>query len=31
MGKMLVGYIGNVTITNDGTTILKEIDIEHPP
>ncbi len=30
MDKMLVGSTGNVTITNDGTTILKEIDIEHP-
>jgi len=30
MDKMLVGSTGDVTITNDGTTILKEIDIEHP-
>ncbi|VVB88631.1 Thermosome subunit [uncultured archaeon] len=28
MDKMLVG--GSVTITNDGVTILKEMDIEHP-
>jgi len=30
MDKMLVNPIGDVTITNDGATILKEIDIEHP-
>jgi archaeal chaperonin len=30
MDKMLVSPIGDVTITNDGTTILKEIDAEHP-
>jgi archaeal chaperonin len=30
MDKMLVGSTGGVTITNDGATILKEIDIEHP-
>jgi thermosome len=30
MDKMLVNSTGDVTITNDGTTILKEIDIEHP-
>ena len=30
MDKMLVGSTGDVTITNDGTTILKEIDVEHP-
>lgn len=30
MDKMLVDPTGDVTITNDGTTILKEIDIEHP-
>src|ERR671924_2014457 len=30
MDKMLVGSIGDVTITNDGATILKEIDVEHP-
>ncbi len=29
MDKMLVGG-GNITITNDGVTILKEMDIEHP-
>lgn len=28
MDKMLVG--GSITITNDGVTILKEMDIEHP-
>ena len=30
MDKMLVGSSGDVTITSDGATILKEIDIEHP-
>jgi thermosome len=30
MDKMLVNSIGDVTITNDGATILKEIDVEHP-
>src|SRR3989337_1154856 len=30
MDKMLVDSLGDVTITNDGVTILKEIDIEHP-
>ena len=30
MDKMLVSPVGDVTITNDGATILKEIDIEHP-
>jgi len=30
MDKMLVDSIGNVVITNDGATILKEIDVEHP-
>jgi archaeal chaperonin len=29
MDKMLVSTIGDVTITNDGATILKEIDVEH--
>src|ERR671928_1215308 len=30
MDKMLVSSIGDVTITNDGATILKEIDVDHP-
>ncbi|MDP8902636.1 MAG: TCP-1/cpn60 chaperonin family protein [Thermoproteota archaeon] len=30
MDKMLVNNIGDVTITNDGATILKEMDIQHP-
>ncbi len=30
MDKMLVDSIGDVTITNDGVTILKEIDVQHP-
>lgn len=27
---MLVDEIGDVTITNDGATILKQLEIEHP-
>ena len=27
---MLVDSMGDVVITNDGATILKEMDIEHP-
>ncbi|NMJ87121.1 MAG: thermosome subunit, partial [Thaumarchaeota archaeon] len=30
MDKMLVDTMGDVTITNDGATILKEIDVQHP-
>ncbi len=30
MNKMLVDSPGNVTITSDGATILKEMDIQHP-
>src|ERR687886_1987283 len=30
MDKMLVDTLGDVTITNDGATILKEIDAQHP-
>ena len=30
MDKMLVNNLGDVTITNDGATILKEIDVQHP-
>jgi thermosome len=30
MDKMLVDSIGDVTITNDGATILDEMEIEHP-
>ncbi len=30
MDKMLVDSMGEVIVTNDGATILKEIDIEHP-
>jgi archaeal chaperonin len=29
MDKMLVDSLGDVTITNDGATILKEIDVQH--
>jgi thermosome len=30
MDKMLVDSLGDIVITNDGVTILKEMDIEHP-
>jgi len=30
LDKMLVDEIGDVTITNDGATILAQLDIEHP-
>lgn len=30
MDKMLVDSMGDVVITNDGVTILKEIEVEHP-
>jgi chaperonin GroEL (HSP60 family) len=30
MDKMMVDTLGDVVITNDGVTILKEMDIEHP-
>ncbi len=30
MDKMLVDSFGDVTVTNDGATILKEIDVQHP-
>ena len=30
MDKMLVSGTGDVTITNDGATILKEMDVQHP-
>jgi chaperonin GroEL (HSP60 family) len=30
MDKMLVDELGDVTISNDGATILKEMSIEHP-
>src|SRR5881392_2560014 len=30
MDKMLVSTIGDVTITNDGATIMKELDVQHP-
>ena len=30
LDKMLVDEIGDVTITNDGATILSKLDIEHP-
>lgn len=30
MDKMLVDSIGDITVTNDGVTILEDIEIEHP-
>jgi len=30
MDKMLVDSMGDLTITNDGATMLKEIDVQHP-
>lgn len=30
MDKMLVDSLGDITITNDGATILKEMEVEHP-
>lgn len=30
LDKMLVDSIGDVTITNDGATILKLLEVEHP-
>ncbi|MCX8175945.1 MAG: TCP-1/cpn60 chaperonin family protein [Candidatus Bathyarchaeota archaeon] len=30
MDKMLISSFGDATITNDGATILKEMDIQHP-
>jgi hypothetical protein len=30
LDKMLVDQIGEVTISNDGATILAQLDVEHP-
>jgi len=30
MDKMLIDGLGDITITNDGATILEEVDVEHP-
>jgi thermosome len=30
MDKMLVSSLGDVAITNDGATIMKELDVQHP-
>ena len=30
MDKMLVDSMGDVIITNDGVTILKEVEVQHP-
>jgi chaperonin GroEL (HSP60 family) len=30
MDKMLVDSLGDITITNDGATILDKMDLQHP-
>lgn len=30
LDKMLVDALGDVTITNDGATILSRLEVEHP-
>jgi chaperonin GroEL (HSP60 family) len=30
LDKMIVSDIGDITITNDGATILKQLEVEHP-
>lgn len=30
LDKMLVDDIGDVTITNDGATILRQLEVQHP-
>ncbi len=30
MDKMMVGTIGDIVITNDGATIMKEMDVQNP-
>src|SRR5512136_1416161 len=30
MDKMLIDSLGDITITNDGATILNEVEVEHP-
>ncbi len=30
MDKMMVDGAGNVIVTNDGATILRELDVSHP-
>jgi len=30
LSQMLVDDIGDFTITNDGATILKQLEVEHP-
>lgn len=30
LDKMLVDQIGDVTISNDGATILRKLDVQHP-
>ena len=30
LDKMIVNDIGDVTVTNDGATILKLLEVEHP-
>ena len=30
LDKMIVDDVGDVTITNDGATILQKLEVEHP-
>lgn len=30
MDKMLIDSLGDITITNDGATVLDEMDVQHP-
>ena len=30
MDKMLIDDMGDITITNDGATIVEELNVEHP-
>lgn len=30
LDKMLVDDLGDVTVTNDGATILKQLEVKHP-
>eukprot|EP00957_Ditylum_brightwellii_P163127 12421294-Ditylum_brightwellii.AAC.2 len=31
LNKMVIDDIGDVLITNDGATILQQLEVEHPP
>jgi len=30
MDKMLVDSLGDITVTNDGATVLDEVDVQNP-